>query len=652
MGPRRSVPHASRRPVGPPQIYQADSFLAYPPIQKHGVIGDRRTAALVAADGTMDWLCLPDYDSRPVFGALLDVHRGGWWRLGPSDIVLGEQQYLPHTALLLTTWRDPNYELELTDAMAWPEDERPPKRDAARVVIRRLRCLRGLAPCLMQWHLRDGFDQAPGEGPDGGRTYRTSSGTLSLATATALQKNGTLRDSPFLLGAGEEAWAVLALGEHSYWTDEAVAATLEETATYWRRWVRHIAYTGPRAAAIERSAVTVHLLSHAPTGSLVAAPTTSLPERLGGDRNYDYRYAWIRDASLSLAILAVLGDRLAAQRYMDWIATLESSTDSPLQVLYRLDGGTDVTEIQRQDLAGYRQSRPVRFGNHAYQQRQHDSMGYFVDCAAVYLEQGGEWREEYWRLIQRITDYVIRTWNKPDSGIWEMGNEQHYVSSKVMSWVALERAVKIAGRLGREEQIPQWRAVMKTIHDDVMRRGWSSRLGAFRQRYEAETLDASVLLIPVMGFLSAKHPRVLSTMDRLEKSLTRDGLVYRYDPQALPTPTPLPLGAYEGAFLPCTFWLATAYAMAGRIEQADALLRRAEAVAGELGLFSEEADGATSTFLGNMPLVFAQVEYVRAVMEVAKARPLGKLRLMASQFLQRLRRALDGLAEPADSSPG
>lgn len=615
------------------------SFTPYPAIAQHGVIGDRRTAALIAADGTLDWLCLPDYDGQPVFGTLLDTERGGWWRLGPSEVRLGAQRYLPHTALVLTTWRAPGYELELTDAMAWPEEQRPPEREAARVVIRRLRCVYGRAACVMPWHPADGFGPAQIQEHNGLRSYRTSAGLMTLAVSSLLRKDRALQGAPFFLGEGEEAWAVLTLGEKdpTNWTDESLARALDETTAYWRRWLRTITYAGPRVERVERSALTVHLLSHVPTGSLVAAPTNSLPERIGGDRNYDYRYAWIRDASLSLAIVAVLGDRHAAKRYMDWIATLGSSTDSPLQVLYRLDGTTDVSQSERQDLAGYRQSRPVHVGNHAFAQRQHDSLGYFIDCAAIYLEQGGEWREAYWHLIERIAAYVIRTWDQPDSGIWELATEQQYVSSKVMSWVALERAVKIGGRLGRGEQVPQWRAVMKTIHDDVMERGWSPRLNAFRQRYEADTLDASVLLIPVMGFLPANHPRVLSTVDRIADTLTRDGLVYRFDPQELPEPSPLPLGTFEGTFLPCTFWLATAYAMAGRIEHADALLKRAELMTGDLGLFAEEADGHSPAFLGNMPLVFAQVEYVRAIMELAKARPLGRLRLMAGKLIQTLR---------------
>ncbi|MBA2485429.1 MAG: glycoside hydrolase family 15 protein [Nitrospira sp.] len=478
-------------------------------------------------------------------------------------------------------------------------------------------------------------------------SFQTAAGAVALFAAPAFLNGKDPGHAAFLLNEGEQAWAVLARGEvGGHWTDDNVTAVLNDTAAYWRRWARNIVYTGPRAGGVERCAMTVHLLSHAPTGSLVASPTSSLPERFGGDRNYDYRFAWVRDASLSLAIMAVLGDRQAAKRYMDWIVNLGSSTDAPLQVLYRLSGATDASESQRKDLAGYRGSRPVRFGNHAFQQRQHDSLGYFVDCAAIYSEQGGEWREDYWHLIQRIADYVIRTWETPDSGIWELGSEQHYVSSKVMSWVALDRAARIAERLGHVDRVSPWRAVMKTIHAEVMDRGWSQKLSAFRQRYEAETLDASVLLIPVMGFLPAHHPRVRNTVDRIAESLMRDGLVYRFDPQELPERAAFPLGKFEGAFLPCTLWLATAYAMAGRTREAEDLLQRVETTVGNLGLFPEEVAEETAMFLGNMPLVFAQVEYIRAVMELDKARPFGKLRLMAGKLLHAFRRTVDAKAEP------
>jgi GH15 family glucan-1,4-alpha-glucosidase len=402
------------------------------------------------------------------------------------------------------------------------------------------------------------------------------------------------------------------------WTIRRCGDVLNETLTYWQGWVDHLTYTGPRSDWVRRAAVTVHLLGDAPAGSLVAAPTTSLPERIGGGWNADYRFTWVRDASLSVAALALLGDTETARRYIDWVCGLGSATEAPLQVVYRIDGGTDLSQTERRELHGFRGSQPVRVGNHAYLQHQLGSFGYFADCALIYLEQGGTWREEYWQMVCRAADYTAAVWHRPDNGIWELPSVQHYVSSKVMSWVTLERTVKIAERLGRPEKVAHWRAVMAEIHAEVMRRGWSEHLHAFRQRYGTDTLDASALLIPVMGFLPADHPRVAATVARIASCLTLNGYVYRFHPGETPGVEHLPLGEFEGAFLPCTCWLATAYAKAGRLEAAEVVLARVEHLADELGLLAEGVDARSGTFLGNFPLLFSQIEYIRAVMELAK----------------------------------
>lgn len=596
----------------------APPFIAYPPIERHGIIGDRRTAALVAADGTLDWMCLPDFDGGSVFGSLLDKRRGGYWRIGPQAPALGHQRYVDDTALLITEWDLDGARLELTDAMAWPEDERQEGLQDRRVVVRRIRCTGGDVTCSFDLYPTDDFAPVPDvRETEGGLTFAVAGGSLGLWTTFPLRIEGSSVRASTRLRSGEEAWAVLSWDEPcSVWSVDRARTALEATATYWRDCLARLELPEACPPRIKRSAMLVYLLTYAPQGSVVAAPTTSLPERIGGDRNYDYRYSWVRDASLSMATLGLLGDTPSAERYMGWLARRDSSTESPLQVMYRVGGGTELSQRERTDLEGYRGSLPVRFGNHAAEQRQLDSLGFLAECALVYLEQGGTWYEECWRTVRSAAEYTAANWQEPDHGIWELSEQRYYVSGRVMSWVVLDRALRIAERTGRTGETDDWEAIGKRIHAEVMKRGWSERIGAFRQHFESDRLDSAALLIPVMGFLPPDHPRVLSTIGRIEGQLTTNGLVHRFPPDD----GALSLGEFEGAFLPCTFWLAAAHAMAGNVERAEQILERCESLSGDLGVFAEEADVRSGAFLGNTPLLFSQVEYVRARLEVARAR--------------------------------
>jgi GH15 family glucan-1,4-alpha-glucosidase len=363
-------------------------FVAYPPIAQHGVIGDRRTAALVAADGTISWWCLPNYDGTPVFGAVIDAERGGWWRIGPEPPMLGKQRYVERTAILTTVWDNG---MELVDAMPWPEDDRPPADESRRVIVRRVRARRDAVSCAMTLAPQLDFDTRPViTAETDGLRFDFPDLVLGLWASVPAFAAGDTARAEFTLVPGEDAWFVLGLAENARaWSTDRARAVLQATGDYWREWDHKIAYTGPRREQVRRSAQTIHLLSFAPSGAMVAAPTASLPERIGGNRNYDYRFAWVRDASLSMAILAMLGNVDAAARYMDWLAGLGTSTEMPLQVLYRIDSGTDTTQRARDELSGYRQSRPVLFGNHAFAQVQGDSLGYLADCSLIYLEHGG-----------------------------------------------------------------------------------------------------------------------------------------------------------------------------------------------------------------------------------------------------------------------
>ena len=595
--------------------------MPYPPIEAHGVIGDRRTAALVAADGTLDWLCLPNYDGSPVFAALLDADRGGFCRLGPATPTLGHQRYEGDSMVLATTWELDEAGLELTDAMAFPQAERATGEQAQRVVLRRLRCTRGKISCSLDVRPGDEFDAATATAAQGGgAVLRVGEQTLRLWSSCTLTVDPEGARASVRLRAGQEVWAVLSLGDVlTDWTARLAEQALHEAIEETRQWAGHVTWHGPREALVRRASQVVHLLHYVPTKSLVAAPTTSLPERIGGDRNYDYRFAWVRDASLSLGILTMLGDVACAEAYLRWLSGLSSATDAPLQVVYGVNGETDLTQRERTDVAGYRGSLPVRFGNRAWNQRQLDSLGYLADCAWIYLDHGGTWHEDAWPLIRGAAEYTVANWQRPDSGIWELPETAHYVSSKVMSWVTLERSVRIAERTGHPNETASWRAAMDLIRAQVMDRGWNARRGAFVQRYDSEALDASALLIPIMGFLPGDHPRVLATLDRIAETLTIDGFVHRFLAGETPGHGDLPLGELEGAFLPCTFWLVTAYAMAGRREAAEVTMAGAEALAGELGLFAEEVDARSRTFRGNTPLLFSQMEYVRAALQLARS---------------------------------
>jgi GH15 family glucan-1,4-alpha-glucosidase len=614
-----SEPHADKLTA----LQDLVRIIPYPAIERHGIVGDRRTAALVAADGTVDWLCLPDFDGVVVFGALLDWFKGGHWRLGPARMTLGQQKYQEDSLVLETCWDLEEGTLLLEDAMLWPEQGRPPEQTDVRAMVRGLRCVRGTVRCELELQAGYNFQQNAAVLAEytSGFTLQLSELSLRFWAKDRPDMVGSRLHRVFQLKEGEEFWAVLELGAAGHgWSVESARGALEQVRQYWRSWVGELRPEGNGDKEVRRSAMTVHLLTYAPAGSVVAAPTTSVPERIGGDWNADYRLCWVRDASLSVSMLAWLGNLRETEQYLQWLVQRLSYFGRPLQVLYGIRGEKRPSQKQRLDIAGYRDSKPVRIGNHAYKQHQLGSYGYLADCVWNYLQEGGQWRDEYWKLIHRLASFTAKHWQKPENGIWELPERQHYLNSKVLSWVTLDRAIRIAQKVNPSFDTSNWQASLEAIHAEVMEKGWSEQLGAFRQRYEAENLDAAALLIPVMGFLPADHPRVLATMDRIAEFLSIDDFVLRFDPIQTPSLGHFPLGQLEGAFFLSTFWLATAYAKAGQPDRAERILKRAERLAGSLGLFSEAADPRTGNFLGNTPLLFSHVEYVRAKLEIAHVR--------------------------------
>jgi GH15 family glucan-1,4-alpha-glucosidase len=597
-------------------------IIPYPAIKAHGLVGDRRTAGLVAADGTIDWLCLPDFDGPIIFGALLDWSKGGHWRIGPATRIQGEQSYDEDTMVLETRWELATGTLLLSDAMLWPETKRSPDQENVRAVLRHLRCLQGNVRCRFDLQSAYNYSEHHAAITQFSSGYAISLPELSLRfwASLPLEVESSSLHGEFELREGEELWTVLERGAAGHgWSVESARDALAKTRQYWRSWVSRACTQELVGPEIRRTALTVHLLTYAPGGSVVASPTTSLPERIGGSWNADYRLSWVRDTSLALGMLARLGDREETEHYLQWLLKRQSRFGQPLQVLYDIRGGKRPKQRRLDDAEGYRGSKPVRTGNHSYKQRQFGSIGFLADCVWIYLQEGGPWRDEYWDLIRRCANYTASHWTLPDSGIWELSELQHYVHSRVLCWVTLDRAIKISGKVQPGFDTQAWQAEAEKIHAEVMDKGWSERLGAFRQRYEGENLDAAELLISVLDFLPGDHPRVLATIDRVAESLTIDGFVYRFDPLETPVAGQQPLGEFEGAFLPCTFWLATAYAKAGRLDEARATLARAEQVAGPTAILGEAVDPRTGGFLGNAPLLFSHVECVRVKLELASA---------------------------------
>lgn len=524
--------------------------------------------------------------------------------------------------MLETRWDFDEGSLLLRDAMLWPESRRPPEQANVHAIVRTLRCVRGKVRCELELKPGRKFeDSSPNiTAFESGFTLTLPDVSLRFWSSHSLEIQDGRLHGLLELKEGEEFWSVLDSGATGQsWSEASARDAIEKTSRYWQDWTNGLRRTSA-APEIRRTAVTVHLLTYAPDGAVVAAPTTSLPERIGAGWNADYRLCWVRDASLSVGMLARLCNLEETEQYLQWMTKRLSRFGKPLQVLYDVHGHKRPSQHKLSDVAGYRGSKPVRLGNHAYKQHQLGAYGYLCDCAWIYLSEGGRWREEYWNLIRRLANYTVKNWQRKENGIWELPEQLHYVNSKVLSWVTLDRAIRIAQRVNTSFDAADWASARDAIHAEVLDKGWSERLNAFRQHYDGDNLDAAALLMPVMDFLPADDPHVLATIDRITEFLTIDDFVFRFDPLQVPGMGQEPLGQYEGAFLPCTFWLATACAKAGQIERAEKTLASVERIVGPVGLFAEAVDPRTKSFLGNTPLLFSHVEYARAKLEIARQR--------------------------------
>ncbi|MFF8412749.1 glycoside hydrolase family 15 protein [Streptomyces omiyaensis] len=592
----------------------------YPLIADHGLVGDLQTAALISDEGVVDWFAAPRFDSPGVFSALLDHDRGGYFRLsvdGPDVTV--KQLYYPDTAMLVTRFMSPDGVGELMD---WMPPDRTGRPTARHALMRVMRCTRGRVAFTLECRPRFGFGRTPHDVRIDGRT----AAFRSAAMAGFLQSNVPLeRDGPYdVRGRLELSEGQVAGASFTVDGPEAevpplpdvgeVEAALWEAVDFWQRWVRTARYRGRWPDMVHRSAITLKLLTYLPSGAPIAAPTLGLPEQVGGERNWDYRYTWVRDGSLAVRALLDLGFEEEAAAFTDWLTARVAERSAgpadgrPLQIMYRVDGDPWLPEEVLSEFEGYRGSAPVRVGNAAADQLQLDIFG-----EAMYaLAQGGgqdiQPTYEGWRAVSGLLDWLADAWDAPDEGIWETrGGRKDFTFSRVMSWVAFDRGLRLAEEFGRPAALDTWRAARDEIFAQVMRRGWSERRGALTQSFGGDVLDASLLLIPRTGLLGPTDPRWLSTLDAIERGLVRDNLVHRYDPGAAPDG----LRGAEGTFSLCTFLYVDALARAGRVRQARFAFEKMLTYANHVGLFAEEI-GPSGEQLGNFPQAFTHLSLIMA----------------------------------------
>ncbi|MFP4323853.1 MAG: glycoside hydrolase family 15 protein [Anaerolineales bacterium] len=599
--------------------------MPYTPIENYGLIGNMHTAALVSLHGSIDWFCYPHFDSPSVFGAILDDTQGGYFRISPRDKdgTHYKQLYWPETNVLVTRFLSDAGIAEMLDFMPIPDDANPHNR-----LLRIVRVVHGAVDFEMVCqpafnYARDAHTLSLQEG---GAVFDTESLRLALATRAPLQATAAdgLR-AEFHLEDGESLAFMLqsVAGDCPPPLSATEAEALfESTVKYWRAWLSQCSYTGRWRETVQRSALTMKLLTFAPTGAIVAAPTAGLPETLGGIRNWDYRYTWLRDAAFTLYGFMRIGFTQEAAAFIDWLQARahEQNPGGGLQIMYGIRGEHELTETTLDHLDGYRGSQPVRVGNAAHDQLQLDIYGELMDAVYLYNKYGEPVSYDLWRELCALLDWVVDNWQRPDAGVWEMrGEPQHFVYSKLMCWVALDRGLRLADKRSFPAPRDRWLQARDAIYEEIMDKGWSDERGAFIQAYGNTTLDASNLIMPLVFFVSPTDPRMLSTIDAIRQApedggLTIDSLVYRYDTAAELDG----LHGEEGTFNMCSFWLVEALTRAGRLDEARLMFEQMLSYANHLGLYAEET-GPRGEALGNFPQAFTHLALISAAFNLDRA---------------------------------
>src|SRR6476620_834912 len=602
----------------------------FPAIADYAFLSDCHTGALVAPDGAIEWLCIPCFDAPSIFGSLLD-REAGFFRFAPFRFSHPTARaYVPGTNVFETTWKTPSGWAVVREALTLgrrdhedtvtPHTRPPADDDADHMLVRTVECLDGNVEIELvcepvfdygrvdaAWTKVEGLEHAA-DASGAGVTFR-------LVSDLAIDVQGDSVRARHVLQAGDTAYCALSWAEElaAPQTYDEATAGLDATTSFWRRWLSNARIPDhPLRDPVQRSALTIKGLTYMPTGATVAALTTSLPETPGGERNWDYRYTWIRDTTFTLQALHFLNVDWEASEFMEFVADLEPTEDGSLQIMYGIDGRRDLKESTRDDLTGYSGARPVRIGNGAFDQRQNDVFGAVLDSILLHTRHSERLPRRLWPIVQSQAECASKVWREADQGIWDArGAPQHYVSSKLMGWVALDRAAQLAEIRGDPDQAAKWRATADEIRSDILEHGVSER-GVLRQHYETDLLDASVLLAAIFEFLPGDDKRLQATVKAIAEELTENGFVLRYRTDE----TDDGLSGKEGTFLICSFWLVSALAIVGELQQARDLMERLLRVASPLGLYAEEFDVDTARHLGNFPQAFSHLALVEAAARI------------------------------------
>lgn len=604
----------------------------YQPIENYGVVGNMRTAALVGKNGSIDWLCFPHFDSPSIFAAILDENKGGFFSISPVDTEgVSKQLYWPETNVLITRFHRSGGVAELIDFM--PVGAKI-SAGGHNLFIRKISVLSG--ELALEAECQPGFNYARDQHEivltQKGVCFHSPKQSLGVATDVPFERKENGVVGRFTLKEGQTAVFVLQGVEHGHgcglpFTEKQATEQFQETVKYWRRWLSRCTYTGRWREMVHRSALVLKLLTFEPTGAIVAAPTCSLPETLGGQRNWDYRYVWVRDAAFTVYALMRIGFQDEAAKFMEWILSRcrEANPDGSLQLMYCIDGRSEMPEDVLHHLEGYQKSKPVRIGNAASDQLQLDIYGELMDSVYLYNKYGSPVSYELWQKLSRMVDWVCDHWQRADQGIWEVRTEgRHYVYSKLMCWVALDRALRLANKRSFPADTHRWQQTRDAIYREIIEKGWSKKRNAFVQAYENDVLDAANLIMPLVFFMSPNDPMMLNTIDAIscsvrEGGLASSGLVYRYNV----TDSKDGLQGEEGTFNICSFWLIEALTRAGqvdrsRLDEARLMFEKMLGYANHLGLFSEQI-GACGEALGNFPQAFTHIALISAAYNLNKS---------------------------------